>query len=353
MKQGIIVLACVLMLSEYSFPQTGGSSTFSFLDLPVSARVASLGGSLVPVYDNDLNLAWINPALLNESMNNNIALNYSRYFSDIWFGNISVARKLGKNTMFSAGVMDVDYGNFLATTETGSITGVFSAREYVAQLSCSQAIDSFFSAGVSLKFIGSNLEMYHSYGLAADIGLSYLNPTNMLSASLVLRNAGRQITTYYQNGEQEALPTEIQFGISKRLAHAPFRFDLVIDHLEKFDLSYDNPLDPSQAIDPVTGQKVGQSKIKELTDKALRHLILGVEFLPSKNLFFNISYNFKRSKELKVDTRPGFVGFSVGLGIKISKFSFCYSRSTYSLAGASNQFSFSTCLSDVYHKIMK
>jgi len=48
---------------------------------------------------------------------------------------------------------------------------------------------------------------------------------------------------------------------------------------------------------------------------------------------------------MMVPTRPAMVGFSWGLGFKISKFHLNYSRATYHLAGATNIFSFSTNLS--------
>ncbi|GAJ03981.1 unnamed protein product, partial [marine sediment metagenome] len=45
--------------------QVGGKSTYQFLNLPVSARAASLGGKINSIKDNDLSLAFYNPSLLN------------------------------------------------------------------------------------------------------------------------------------------------------------------------------------------------------------------------------------------------------------------------------------------------
>jgi predicted Na+-dependent transporter len=44
------------------------------------------------------------------------------------------------------------------------------------------------------------------------------------------------------------------------------------------------------------------------------------------------------------------VGFSMGLGLKVSKFHIAYGRSTYHLAGATNHFSLTTSLSEFYRK---
>jgi hypothetical protein len=298
---------------------------------------------MVPVMDNDINLSYSNPSLLNASMNDRLALNYSRYFADIDYGSVEYARQYRKNGMLSAAVNYINYGNFTGADETGNVTGAFNAREYVVQLSCSQQIDSFFTFGSTIKYIGSVLETYRSSGLAADLGISYNNIPHILTASLVLKNLGRQLKTFYNGGETEPLPFELQFGISKKLAHAPFRFLLVAQHLEKFDMTYENPNDPSEPVDPVSGEKIKESTIRDITDKALRHLIVGAEFIPSQNFFVDISYNFQRGKEMKIETKPGFVGFSWGIGIRISKFSFSFARSTYHLAGSTNHFSISTC----------
>jgi len=43
-------------------------------------------------------------------------------------------------------------------------------------------------------------------------------------------------------------------------------------------------------------------------------------------------------------------GFSIGLGLKISKFNFSYSRSSFHLAGGTNTFSVRTSLSEFKRK---
>ena len=66
-----------------------------------------------------------------------------------------------------------------------------------------------------------------------------------------------------------------------------------------------------------------------------------------------MGYNPKRRQELKVDSYLGMVGFSWGLGIKISHFKINYGRSTYHLHGSPNYFSFSTDFSSSINKMKK
>jgi hypothetical protein len=49
---------------------------------------------------------------------------------------------------------------------------------------------------------------------------------------------------------------------------------------------------------------------------------------------------------MKVVSRPGFVGFSWGFGLKVSKFNFNYARAAYHLNGSPNYISLSTNLGD-------
>ena len=57
--------------------QIGGSEIFEFLELPGSARVTALAGSAIAVLDDDINLSLGNPALINASMDKQIAFNHS------------------------------------------------------------------------------------------------------------------------------------------------------------------------------------------------------------------------------------------------------------------------------------
>ena len=63
--------------------QIAGESTFSILDFSTSARTIAMGGELMSVHDNDVNLAESNPALLNSKMNRQISFSFVDYFSDI------------------------------------------------------------------------------------------------------------------------------------------------------------------------------------------------------------------------------------------------------------------------------
>jgi hypothetical protein len=344
-----LALLAVFLPSETK-AQIGGDNTYEFLNLPVSARVGAVGGNLISVKDDDLNLSYQNPSLLDSSMHNKLSLTYVNYFGDVNFGYAGYARHYAKlEGTLSAGLQFVDYGAFTMADETGLITGSFKAGEYALNFGYGRKIDSLFSVGANLKTIYSNLAGYNSVGSAVDIAGTYFDARRQVCVALVVKNMGIQWTTY-NGGRREELPFEVQLGFSKKPKHVPFRFSLIAQHLEKWDLTFDDPLNPVQTVDPLTGEEIDQNKVKIFSDKLMRHVVLGGEFLLTKNFNLRLGYNYQRRKELIVTGKPGLIGFSFGFGLKISKFYLSYGRASYHLAGKSNHFTITTNLSDFMKK---
>ena len=351
MKKIGITLLLFAFCSTSMLAQVGGQNTFEFLNLPVSARVAAMGGNLVSIWDDDLNLTSHNPALLNPSMSNSMNLNYVNYFAGINYGSAQVARSFPKYGNFSTGFTYIDYGDFDGYDDQGAYTGTFTASEFAFNVMYSKAIDSVFHFGANLKIINSTLESYFANGAALDLGMAYHNPSGLFTASFVLKNIGYQFHTYHAEGENEKLPFEIEAGFSKQLKHAPFRFSVTFQQLQDFDIHYEGNTETTTTIDPLSDEESKENKVEDFAKKAFDHFVLGVEFIPSKNFYANIGFNAQRRSELKIEDAAGSVGFSWGFGMKISKFRFSFGRARYHVAGASNHFSISTNLSDFFPKI--
>ena len=181
--------------------------------------------------------------------------------------------------------------------------------------------------GINLKPILSEFESYQSIGLAADLGLSYISRDGHTVASIVARNIGTQITTYYDGADRESIPFDLQFGVSKKLLHAPFRFAATMQHLQKWDLA--KPVEDNSGTTTVY-------KEEPFTKKFMRHMVLGVELLPSPNFTVRAGYNHQIRQELRLDEKMSTVGFSWGFGVRISRFQFSYGSGRYHLAGSSN-----------------
>lgn len=326
---------------QSAWAQLGGESTFNSLNVPSSARAAALGGSAIGIKDGDLNLAIFNPALLDSNTHRNLALSYVNYFSDVNFGYASYAHQIDSLTVISGGIQYVDYGKFTARDINSQEIGTFSAGDYAAIVGIGRKIDSTFSVGANVKFLYSSIDQYSASAGAIDLAGNYYNKKRNFSASLLFRNLGTQFKSY-NSDSRENLPVDIQFGISKRLKHAPLRFSIVADNLQKWDIRPNSEKDAVE-IDPVTGEVISSNKF-EFGDILMRHLNLGTEILISDNLQLRFGYNYRRRKELQVTEKPGTVGLSYGISMKISRFHLSYGRATYHLAGPSNNFTISTLL---------
>ena len=327
--------------------QLGGQNIYRFLNLSNSARVLSLGGSAITGRDEDVNMAYQNPGLLNREMGNRASLSFVDYFAGINYGFAAYGFNAGKAGTGYGGVQYINYGTFQRADNTGNITGEFSAGEYCFTAGYGHKIDSLFSIGANLKGIFSNMESYNSFGMAVDLGGSYLSKDKMFELGLVVKNVGYQFNTY-TTGNRESLPFEVQLGASKKLEHVPLRFSVVAHNLQKPDLTFKDPAVPEQTIDPLSGDTI-INKIG-LANKIMRHGIFGVELNIKKSFAFRVGYNYMRRQEMKVDTRLGTVGISWGLSVKIYKFSLAYARSAYHLAGSPNQITLSAKLSEFYRK---
>jgi hypothetical protein len=337
----ILIIVGLVIASVQLKAQIGGTHTYDFLNLINSARVASLGGDVIAINDNDFNLTYHNPALLTPEMNHSMVLNYVNYFTDVNYGYAAYASKLKDYGIFSGGIEYINYGDFIAANEKGIVTGEFKAAEYAIHLIYSRAIDSTFRVGVNVKPIISTLEKYTSLGLVADFGVIYNKPQSLFSAALVIKNLGAQLKSY--TDERESMPFNIQLGFSQKLKHAPLRISVTLDHLNKWDLTYDKPEEVT-SLDPLSGEESSESGLDKFADQFMRHIIIGLEFNPLDNFYIRAGYNYRRRQEMIIESKTSTIGFSWGFGIKISKFHLSYGRATYHLAGASDHFSISTNL---------
>jgi len=342
-----IILTGLLSVAgfETAEAQTGGSSTFAFLELHAPARIAALGGSAIVTPGTDLGLASQNPALLNKEMDRQLSFSRGYLPSGIRFGNVQAAASVSKWGMFMFNMQHVQYGEFQFTNENAEVLGTLKAGEYAFSVGWSKQLDSSWNVGVQAKYIHSDLAGNTSSGLAADLGVTWHNRRKKVMASFLIRNAGRQLEQY-ESGRKENLPLEIQAGVSKELAKAPFRFSLIFQHLQQWDLRYkDKELAQT---DPLTGNAIEEQT--GFFENTFRHVILNTEILLSKNFHLRLGYNLLRRDQLGFTARTGMSGFSFGTGFRVNRFQLSYAHSVLNTAGGSNHIGISTNLRDFTRK---
>ncbi len=322
--------------------QNRGQKTADFLNLPFSSRIAALGGNFAPIHDHDLSLAIANPSLVTEKMDNTLAMTWINHFAGINSGSAAYAHYFGENIgTFTGSINYLSYGSFSGYDYVNGApvpTSDFSANDLVFNIGWGRYLDSVYKIGANLKILNSNYESYHSWGVAVDVAASYV-PNDLSCLSIMFKNIGRQISSF-TGDERESYPFEIQAGYSHRLAHAPFRYMVILTNLQKWDLTYDDGFESTNTT--ISGEEIKKSNFSDFADKAFRHVVIGAEFLPAKFLSARIAYNWGKRQEMKISGNPGMVGFSWGIGLKISKFSIDYSRGAYHINGSPNYLTIST-----------
>ena len=280
-----------LLFATSSWAQES-QTEYNFLRIPVSAHAAALGGDNISIIENDASLIFSNPALLCNVADKQIGLNYMNYMQ-------------GANTLsasYNFGVLDrgslavsaqyMDYGQMKEMNPEGIQTGDFKAKDISMAGYFSYMLSDYFSAGISAKFITSYIGNYNSIGVGVDLGANYYNADKEFSVSAVIKNLGGQVKAY--NEDYEAMPIDMQIGISKRLVNTPLRLN---------------------------GTRVNLNHLK---GKLKDHLVIGADLLLSENIWVGLGYNVRRASEMSIGTgdheSSHGAGFSLGAGINLERF---------------------------------
>jgi hypothetical protein len=280
-------------------------------------------------------LTLANPSLINPGVNNQLGLSFVDYYTDINYGYAQYGRDFEAIGSFVGTLQFINYGKFEEADESGQRYGTFSAGEYALNIGWGRPLTPRWSIGANYKLIYAHFYDDNSFGMAVDVAGSYRSQDNNFTASLILKNIGYQIVPY-NSGNHEPLPFEIQAGLSQRFKHLPFRYSVLLVNLQKWNLRYEDPLNPSGGIDPITGEANETSGIEKFADNLMRHIVVGGELMIGKNFSLRAGYNYGRRQEMKVREKVSTVGFSWGFGFRVKAFQFSYARSAYHLVGSPN-----------------
>jgi hypothetical protein len=321
----------VFFIPIVSFGQTGGKNSFQFIDLPGNAQVAAVGGKNVSIYDANVNMTWQNPALLRDTMNDFLSVNYIPFYASVKGGSMSYAHKFKKIGTIAAGLHYINYGTMVERDETGNELGTFKPQDLAVMVGKSHTI-GLFSLGGSLKYVSSVITTaYSSYALMMDVGGVFKHPVRDFTVGMVMKNAGLAVVKYNKNAPSRT-PFDVRLGTTYKLEHVPLRLSLTAHHLQKFDISY---LDTAQFKKfDLDGKEIIQKS--SFTNKLIRHFIVSTELILSKNIHARLAYDFQRRKEMRLVEKAGGTGFSWGIMIRVKSLSFDFSRATYHLAGGRN-----------------
>ncbi len=326
-------LTYILLFFATSFltnGQIGGNNSFTFLNIPSNPTTSALGGMNISKTQKDPNSFLQNPALLDSSANNLLAINYSPYFSGIKYSSVVFVRQI-KKQIFGLGVQHIGYGDFQQTDASGIILGKFSANDIALTLSHARKQGNITFGG-NLKLVNSVIESYSASALLFDFGGVFKHPKQDLSYGIAIKNIGIRFKNFTPFDNPD-LPFDVQMGVSFKPKYMPVRFSITAHHLYKYAITY---LDKTIVKKDLSGNII-ENKVNPV-DNLGRHFVLGAELLFSKNFNILLGYNHLRNQELSQQNVSKFSGFSLGFLFKTKTIDLSYSYAGYNTAGNLNSF---------------
>ncbi len=326
MQQRFLTFMLVLFCSLQATAQIGGQRSFEFLNVPVDARTAALGGVSVAQPSEDVNAFFNNPALLDSTVDNQATLSYLAYLGGVKFSNLAYAKTFERYGTWVLGLKYLNYGKITAYDESGFELGDFNANELAIVIG--HSINSGnFSIGGNLKLVLSNIASNKANAVLLDIGGAFKHPEKDLVIGLAIKNIGFLIKDYSETANT-TLPFDIQLGVSMKPEHMPIRLSVTAYNLYKGDIAFFD-----------VNSNIGRDNADTepgVADKIFRHFVFAVAFEPSKSFNFRIGYNHLMRRELRLEEISGGSGFSTGFMFRIKWFEIAYSKAFFHVAGSTN-----------------
>lgn len=304
-----VVFFALLMLFILKSHAQESLTGYNFLRLPAAAHAAALGGDNITIIEDDEALIFENPALLASVSDKTINFNYMNYMSGVNVASASFNRIIKDKASWAASAMYVDYGKMKETDENNQILGDFSAKDIAIAGYFSYMLSDRIVGGITAKFIISYIGSYNSIGVGVDLGLNYYDPDRDWSISAVAKNLGGQLKAYEETYDK--MPIDVQVGVSKRFTNTPFRISATLTNLTNWDTSFIN------------------------------HAVIGIDLLLSNSIWVGGGYNFRRAKEMKIESSSDEkasshgAGLTFGGGINLERFHINVAYGKYHVSSSS------------------
>ena len=331
----IFIAAVLSVLASWG---QDGTTAYEFVGVSASSHVYALGGTNITVIDDDVNLIDQNPGLLGPEYEMQAGLNYMRYLGGSNFMGARFAAPAGERAAWAVGVQYFGYGSIDGYDEQGNATGAsFSPSDIAFSGTFAHDITDRWRGGITLKFIHSSYEIYKALAICADLGVNYYDPDRDLSFSVVLKNLGGQVKRFNENYDR--LPWDIQVGFGKSLGTTPLRLSVTAYNLNKWSLPYYSTDDGN-----ASGELEEHDKFM---GNLFRHLIFGLEYVPSEKFYIALGYNYKTRTDMSTYARNFLSGFSAGAGLKVKAMGFGVAFAQPHVGGTTFMFNLTASVSEM------
>jgi len=183
----IIALSSILIAQNPNL----GTSGAQFLQIPVGARAASLGGAIVGLADDASAVFW-NPAGLTNVQSFDAHFSYMDWFTLFDFNAAALAFNVPDVGVFAAQMIVFTTDKMEVTTEeqpngTGRF---FDAMDMALGLTYARMLTDRFSAGITVKYVYQRIWNETADGVAFDLGTQYKLDFQNLTIAMSMSNFG-------------------------------------------------------------------------------------------------------------------------------------------------------------------
>ena len=333
-----IIIFIIVLQAVSTVEAQDGTTAYEFLNVSASSHVYALGGTNITTIDDDVNLIDQNPGLLGPEYEMQAGLNYMRYLGGSNFMGARFTAPAGDHAAWAVGIQYFGYGSIDGYDEQGNSTGAsFSPSDIAFSGTYAHDISDRWRGGITLKFVHSSYEIYKALAICADLGVNYYNPDKDFSFSVVLKNLGGQVKRFNENYDR--LPWDIQVGFGKSLGTTPLRLSITAYNLNKWSLPYYSVDDGN-----VSGNL---EKHDKFMGNLFRHLIFGLEYVPSEKFYIALGYNYKTRTDMSTYARNFLSGFSAGAGLKVKAMGFGVAFAQPHVGGTTFMFNLTASVSEM------
>jgi hypothetical protein len=255
-----------------------GTAGADFLNIPVGARPAALGGAYSALATDAYAPVW-NPAALGMVQDKSLATQYLSYLTAIQYEYLSYVHPLDHSRALGGSIQYLGSGSIAGTDESGMSTGDFSSHYAAYELAYGQRLTDKLSLGAGGKWVNAKISDVSANALAMDFGGYYqMDPRLTLAATLT--NVGEKLQFL---NEGDSLPLAVHLASVYRFPYLTLATEGVIPASGEFGFHF------------------------------------GLEWTPRSEIALRCGY--------RTDTLSGLsplAGFTLGLGIKVWQQEFSY-----------------------------
>lgn len=205
------------------------------------------------------------------------------------------------------------------------------------------AIQPEVELGVQTRLVSSYLGSYSAWGAGLSMAFRYTDTAQKLGLCLLLQDANIILKDYVNTSASSRFPPiRMSLILSNELKHLPLRWSLGMQHLQNWNLRYNDPNDPYKTDNLLLGEDsvTSSNPWSERVQEAFLHLVFNAELRLGKAIRLRGGYNALQRAEWAFPERSGSSGFSFGIGLVGRRFRMDYGTHAQTLAGRQNSVAF-------------